>query len=941
MTLPRCPEDRAAMFSRTFTRRFPRRTAVWLAIVCLTCSWTLSPVLARQSTSNTAPPDTPQNLTAIPLKAEAIILEWKRPLIGDPDGYIITYCMRGESAGCERVDQGNVTSVEVTNLSANHTYQFKVQAYRNGKQGSATDFVEASGTPPVPPVVKRNFHSVVEKHLGTSHRIPCPVRADPRPYTRWKKDGEELVPDKDGRISFTKTAIVFQDLAVEDGGEYTCIASNAFGPTLYVNFTLKVIDPPDEESLDSSMADSSISFMEESVNAANLSDYGDSDLQGYAPRFIEADRMQPEKPVPSKTRVKLRCPAQGMPAPNITWIKDNEPKWLDNTIRKTRVELKGYSLTVRKSIPSDTGEYTCIVSNEYGTIQFTYSVNVRERLAVKPIMTQMKNMTAVVGSTATFECRVVSDLTPHFVWLRYYHEDNQTHIKDIDDHIKILELHSDKNMEEVNQLKLYNVTHADEGKYICMTGNYYGTSWEGAYLNVIDPVVTTKPPAVIQIVNPKRETMNTPLTVIAAVGSLVILMLITCIAILCCQNKVRHQRPANDKVIPGISKPLAYRQMSTDSTHSSKSTAPLCQIGRTRLTSSLTVVSEYEIPLDPEWEFPRDRLTLGKTIGEGAFGKVVIGEAVGIVCQEKTSTVAVKMLKANAMDRELSDLISELSMMKLIGKHPNIINLLGCCTQEGPPFVIVEFAHHGNLRDFLRTRRPPDEYEKSVLLSVPETLTNKDLMSMAYQVSRGMEFLASKRCIHRDLAARNVLVTEDFEMKICDFGLARDIHYIDFYRKTTDGRLPVKWMAPEALFDRMFTTQSDVWSFGILLWEIMTLGGTPYPSVPVEQMFDYLRSGKRLEKPQNTSLEIYHIMCECWRTSPGQRPMFSELVEDLDRIISVSSNQDYLDLEAVGDAPVKTFQESERMAFMGFRAPLSPQVYYKVPQSRDCCPYAN
>ncbi|XP_071490485.1 fibroblast growth factor receptor-like [Diadema antillarum] len=148
MTLPRCPEDRAAMFSRTFTRRFPRRTAVWLAIVCLTCSWTLSPVLARQSTSNTAPPDTPQNLTAIPLKAEAIILEWKRPLVGDPDGYIITYCMRGESAGCQRVDQGNVTSVEVTNLSANHTYQFKVQAYRNGKQGSATEFVEASGTPP-------------------------------------------------------------------------------------------------------------------------------------------------------------------------------------------------------------------------------------------------------------------------------------------------------------------------------------------------------------------------------------------------------------------------------------------------------------------------------------------------------------------------------------------------------------------------------------------------------------------------------------------------------------------------------------------------------------------------------------------------------------------------------------------------------------------------
>jgi fibroblast growth factor receptor 3 len=269
------------------------------------------------------------------------------------------------------------------------------------------------------------------------------------------------------------------------------------------------------------------------------------------------------------------------------------------------------------------------------------------------------------------------------------------------------------------------------------------------------------------------------------------------------------------------------------------------------------------------------------------------------------------MLKGNASERELSDLVSELEMMKMIGKHTNIINLLGCSTQDGPLYVIVEYAHHGNLRDFLRQRRPPENIEMTVMLPGHELLTNKDLISMAYQVARGMEFLASKKAIHRDLAARNVLVTEDYIMKIADFGLARDVHYIDFYKKTTDGRLPVKWMAPEALFDRVFTTQSDVWSFGILLWEIITLGGTPYPSVPVEKMFDYLKSGKRLEQPQNCSLEIYHIMRECWHTSPGQRPTFFDLVEDLARIISLSSTQDYLDLEALGDAPVTTFVDAE------------------------------
>ena len=152
-------------------------------------------------------------------------------------------------------------------------------------------------------------------------------------------------------------------------------------------------------------------------------------------------------------------------------------------------------------------------------------------------------------------------------------------------------------------------------------------------------------------------------------------------------------------------------------------------------------------------------------------------------------------------------------MMKIIGKHMNIINLLGACTQGGPLYVVVEYAPHGNLRDFLREHRSTASvYEAAIGQFEPKkkTLTQKDLVSFAYQVARGMEYLASRRCIHRDLAARNVLVSEEYVLKIADFGLARDIHCHDYYRKTTDGRLPVKWMAPEALFRRIYTSQSDV-----------------------------------------------------------------------------------------------------------------------------------
>lgn len=195
-------------------------------------------------------------------------------------------------------------------------------------------------------------------------------------------------------------------------------------------------------------------------------------------------------------------------------------------------------------------------------------------------------------------------------------------------------------------------------------------------------------------------------------------------------------------------------------------------------------------------------------------------------------------------DNEMMDLVSEMEMMKVIGKNINIINLIGCCTQGGPLYVVVEYAPFGNLKDFLREHRPSSGYEIAVGTEQKEkkTLTQKDLVSFAYQVARGMEYLSSRRvstvqnyndirwscffqCIHRDLAARNVLVSDDYVLKIADFGLARDIHCNDYYRKKSDGRLPVKWMAPEALFHRVYTTQSDVWSYGILLWEIMTLGG--------------------------------------------------------------------------------------------------------------------
>lgn len=342
-------------------------------------------------------------------------------------------------------------------------------------------------------------------------------------------------------------------------------------------------------------------------------------------------------------------------------------------------------------------------------------------------------------------------------------------------------------------------------------------------------------------------------------------------------------------------------QVSVDSSSSMHSGGMLVRPSRLSSSGSpmLSGVSEYELPQDPRWEVQRDRLVLGKPLGEGCFGQVMMAEAMGMDKEKpnRITKVAVKMLKSDATEKDLSDLISEMEMMKIIGKHKNIINLLGACTQDGPLYVIVEFAAKGNLREYLRVRRPPGmEYCYNPDQVPVENMSIKDLVSCAYQVARGMEYLASKKCIHRDLAARNVLVTEDNVMKIADFGLARDIHHIDYYKKTTNGRLPVKWMAPEALFDRIYTHQSDVWSFGVLLWEIFTLGGSPYPGVPVEELFKLLKEGHRMDRPSTCTHELYMMMRDCWHAVPSQRPTFKQLVEDLDRTLSMTSNQEYLDL---------------------------------------------
>ncbi|XP_066591720.1 vascular endothelial growth factor receptor 1 isoform X2 [Prorops nasuta] len=394
------------------------------------------------------------------------------------------------------------------------------------------------------------------------------------------------------------------------------------------------------------------------------------------------------------------------------------------------------------------------------------------------------------------------------------------------------------------------------------------------------------------------------------------------------------------------------------------------------LNPDLTVDDQAELlPYDRKWEFPRERLKLGKQLGSGAFGVVMKAEARGIVEEDTVTTVAVKMVRETTEPTFVKALASELKIMVHLGKHLNVVNLLGACTKNisrRELLVIVEYCRFGNLHHYLLTNRisfinqidaNTGKFDPSIGLDLltrtvsvgsnnslsansdstsgqqsaqPTSLDSQgtvsmspdgaitsnnsvqpgwrsnyrgdykgqnlkpicsqDLLSWAFQVARGMEYLSQRRVLHGDLAARNILLSENNVVKICDFGLAKTMYKDDNYKKKGDAPLPIKWMAIESIRDKVFSTQSDIWSFGIVLWEFFTLAETPYPGLTAEKQYQKLIEGHRMEQPQYATNEVYNIMLQCWKAKPALRPSFTQLVDNIGDLLEENVRSHYISL---------------------------------------------
>ncbi|XP_069890469.1 tyrosine-protein kinase ABL2 isoform X2 [Dipodomys merriami] len=259
-------------------------------------------------------------------------------------------------------------------------------------------------------------------------------------------------------------------------------------------------------------------------------------------------------------------------------------------------------------------------------------------------------------------------------------------------------------------------------------------------------------------------------------------------------------------------------------------------------------------PIHDKWEMERTDITMKHKLGGGQYGEVYVG-----VWKKYSLTVAVKTLKEDTM--EVEEFLKEAAVMKEI-KHPNLVQLLGVCTLEPPFYIVTEYMPYGNLLDYLR------ECNR-------EEVTAVVLLYMATQISSAMEYLEKKNFIHRDLAARNCLVGENHVVKVADFGLSR-LMTGDTYTAHAGAKFPIKWTAPESLAYNTFSIKSDVWAFGVLLWEIATYGMSPYPGIDLSQVYDLLEKGYRMEQPEGCPPKVYELMRACWKWSPADRPSFAE-----------------------------------------------------------------
>ncbi|XP_074251264.1 muscle, skeletal receptor tyrosine-protein kinase isoform X2 [Saimiri boliviensis] len=725
----------------------------------------------------------------------------------------------------------------------------------------------------------------------------CAVESYPQPEISWTRN-KILIKLFDTRYSIRENGQLLTILSVEDSddGIYCCTANNGVGGAvescgaLQVKMKPKITRPP--------------------INV----------------KIIEG------------LKAVLPCTTMGNPKPSVSWIKGDSPL-RENS--RTAV-LESGSLRIHNVQKEDAGQYRCVAKNSLGTA-YSKVVKLEVEEEREPeqdtkvfarILRAPESHNVTFGSFVTLHCTATGIPVPTITWIENGNAVSsgsiQESVKDrvIDSRLQLFItkpglytcIATNKHGEKFSTSKAAATISIAEWREYCLAVKelFCAKEWlameekthRGLYrsemhlLSVPDcsklpsmhwdpmacarlphlafPPMTSSKPSVDIPDLPSSSSSSFSVSptysmtvIISIMSSFAIFVLLTITTLYCCRRRKQWKNKKRESA--AVTLTTLPSELLLDRLHPN----PMYQRMPLLLNPKLLSL-----------EYPRNNIEYVRDIGEGAFGRVFQARAPGLLPHEPFTMVAVKMLKEEASADMQADFQREAALMAEFD-NPNIVKLLGVCAVGKPMCLLFEYMAYGDLNEFLRSMSPHtvcslSHNDLSMRAQVsspgPPPLSCAEQLCIARQVAAGMAYLSERKFVHRDLATRNCLVGENMVVKIADFGLSRNIYSADYYKANENDAIPIRWMPPESIFYNRYTTESDVWAYGVVLWEIFSYGLQPYYGMAHEEVIYYVRDGNILSCPENCPMELYNLMRLCWSKMPADRPSFASIHRILERM---------------------------------------------------------
>uniref|UniRef100_A0A673CGV5 Inactive tyrosine-protein kinase 7 n=1 Tax=Sphaeramia orbicularis TaxID=375764 RepID=A0A673CGV5_9TELE len=732
----------------------------------------------------------------------------------------------------------------------------------------------------------------------TLQRVTCkPPRGRPQPEVWWERGGGRVPTE--GRVHQDGLDLVFSPTEEGDSGVYTCVAQNKAGRrTQEVTFTVATAPVWVTRPQDSHFEEGKPGFLhchahanpepevtwlrnnimitpEDSrfklfsngtlrINNVEVYDglvYGcetrtvGGQLSGQA-RVVVLEKLkftptpQPVQCLELDKEVTVTCSATGRQNPTVRWIKAGGEL-------PPHVEQKNGQLHFTKVTRSDAGNYTCIASNSLqGEIRAVVSFTVAVYIGFK---VEPDNMTVYQGHTAVLHCQATGDPEPYIHWM----------VKD-----KTLDISRNRRFQKMpnGSLVITDVTADDTGKYTCMAGNSCNIKGHSAQLYVVGHTNSTTISCTFGA--PYKMIQTIGLSVGAAVAYIIIVLglMFYC--------KKRRNAKRLQKGQDGEEPEMECLNGGAVQQNGHTTAEIQEEVALTNMGTMATTEKRHSHVNNDKLHFPRANLQTITTLGKGEFGEVLLSKAKGVEDSEEETVVLVKSLQSRdeqlQMDfRREADMFAKLS-------HANVARLLGVCREAEPHYMILEYYDLGDLKQFLRISKSKDDKVKS------QPISTKTKVSICAQVAHGMEHLSNHRFVHKDLAARNCLINSQRRIKVSALSLSKDVYNSEYFHYR-QAWIPLRWLPSESVFEDDFSTKSDVWAFGVLMWEVFSHGEMPYAKLSDDEVLEGLQNGKlKLPVPDGCPSKIYKLMVRCWAPSLKERPSFTDVVHALGELPSDS-----------------------------------------------------